>query len=127
MSKYIVEFSNDNAVARTLLQALKQSGTQVTRGVSLDEYPLCHCPACGASARIMRKCEDLKMLVPVFEAEDGIAQLDWTEWESQPDVGDTDPQYVCENCGHLLFDSIEKVDEWLKKHPKKGRERCLNR
>ena len=118
MPKYTVEFPPGNTVARTLIDALGNAGAEVTRGVSEGEYPLFYCTHCKQPVRIMRKCEDLKMLVPVFEQDVGLAGLDFTEWESDPEVGDTDPQYVCEECGALLFDKLEDIDTWLKERKK---------
>jgi len=119
--KYTVELSTDNVEAMRLIEELGKVANVVKRPY-WDDYLKCHCPSCGTSARIMRKCEDLKMLVPTFEESPGFVGLDWTEWESQPDIGDTEPLYVCENCGHVLFRGITEIDEWLKEHPQKKEE-----
>lgn len=119
--KYVVEVDSDNAEALELIAVLGKKAL-VTRRPNWDDYLKCHCPACGNTTRIMRKCQDLKMLVPTFEESPGFVGLDWDEWESQPDVGDTEPQYVCEACGYVLFTGITEIDEWLKEHPTKKEE-----
>ena len=119
--KYTVELNTDNVQALKLLERLFRKAL-VIRRPRKEDHLKCHCPACGTVTRIMRKCENVTVFVPAFEDSPGIVGLDYDDWDSKPDVGDTEPQYVCEACGHVLFTGIVEVDKWLKEHPQKKEE-----
>lgn len=118
--KYTVELSTDNAEALKLMTSLRKEALVLRRPCD-EEYLKCHCPACGTVTRIMRKCENVTVFLPAFEESPGVVGLDYDDWDSKPDVGDTEPQYVCEACGYVLFSGITEIDEWLKKHSQRRR------
>ena len=123
--RYSVEIATDNNKAAALLAELRKEALVVPLPSPTD-YCLIKCPECGRNAALMRRCHgDLEVRIPVYEESPGLAGLDYLEWDMKPDVGDTDPEYVCEYCGHVLFHGIDEVEEWLRKcHAMFGKEKA---